>query len=174
MGLPFQEKFMNPNDILRRIRFVFDINDSTMMDIFGLAGSEVTRAEVSDWLKQDESPEFKKLTDSQLASFLNGFIIKNRGKKEGPIPVPEAELNNNIVFRKLKIALNFQEHDVLEVMNLAGFPIGKHELSALFRKADHKNFRPCQDQMLRNFLNGLQLKFRSEPNSPLSDTVLPS
>ncbi len=154
---------MTPNDIFRRIRFVFNFNDDTMMAIFGLAGCEVSRAEVSDWLKQDEKPDFKALTDIQLATFLNGLIIKNRGKKEGPSPEPEATLNNNIVFRKLKIALNFQEQDILEVMQLAGFPIGKHELSALFRKADHKNYRACQDQMLRNFLNGLQKKIRPAP-----------
>jgi uncharacterized protein YehS (DUF1456 family) len=159
---------MTPNDIFRRIRFVFNFNDSTMMSLFALAGCEVTRAEVSDWLKQDDKPDFKEISDTQLATFLNGLIIKNRGQKEGPLPVPESVLNNNIVFRKLKIALNFQEQDILEVMQLAGFPIGKHELSALFRKADHKNYRPCQSQMLRNFLNGLRLKFRTD--IPVSET----
>lgn len=162
---------MTPNDIFRRVRFVFNFNDDTMMAIFGLAGTEVTRAEVSDWLKQDDKPEFKALTDTQLAIFLNGLIIKKRGKKDGPSPVPETTLNNNIVFRKLKIALNFQEQDILEVMQLAGFPIGKHELSALFRNADHKNYRTCQDQMLRNFLNGLQIKFRLAPTTPPSPTL---
>ena len=151
---------MNNNDILRRLRFAFDFNDSTMMNIFALADSQVTREQISDWLKQDDRPEFKELSDAEFATFLSGLIIKNRGKKEGTAAAPETVLNNNIVFRKLRIALEFNDVDVIEVMKLAGFPIGKQELSALFRNPEHKNYRKCQDQMLRNFLKGLQLKFR--------------
>lgn len=151
---------MNNNDILRRIRFAFDFNDSTMISIFGFADSAVTREEISAWLKQDDNPDFREIDDKQMALFLSGLIVKNRGKREGPAFVPESVLNNNIVFRKLRIALGFNDVDVIQVMKLAGFPIGKQELSALFRNPEHKNFRQCQDQMLRNFLKGLQLKFR--------------
>ena len=151
---------MTNNDIFRRIRFVFDFNDSTMIAIFGLADNVVTREQISGWLKQDEKPGFMELNDTQMAIYLNGLIIKNRGKKEGASFEPESVLNNNIVFRKLRIALELNDVDVIEVMKLAVFPIGKQELSALFRKPGHKNYRQCQDQMLRNFLKGLQLKFR--------------
>ena len=61
---------------------------------------------------------------------------------------------------KLKIALNLKAEDVLAIMNLAEFHLSKHELSAFFRKADHKHYRECKDQILRNFLKGLQLKYR--------------
>ena len=159
---------MTNNDIFRRIRFVFDFNDSTMIELFGLADSVVTRGQISDWLKQDDKPEFKELSDIQLATFLNGLIVKKRGKKEGSSFEPESVLNNNIIFRKLRIALEFNDVDVIEVMKSAGFPIGKQELSALFRKPDHKNYRKCQDQMLRNFLKGLQIKFR--PMAPGSES----
>lgn len=151
---------MTNNDVFRRLRFAFDFNDSTLISIFGLADDVVTRAQVSDWLKQDDNPDFKELDDARMALFLNGLIIKNRGKKDGPAFAPETVLDNNIIFRKLRIALEFNDVDVIAVMNLAGFPIGKQELSALFRKPGHKNYRKCQDQMLRNFLKGLQLKFR--------------
>jgi uncharacterized protein YehS (DUF1456 family) len=150
------------NDVLRRIRYVFNFSDDTMIEIFGLGSGSVTRAEISDWMKQDDNPDFKKLIDIQLAIFLNGLIVKKRGKKDGPLPAPEAKLNNNIIFRKLKIALDFKEEDVLAALSCAGFPIGKHELSAFFRKSDHKNYRQCQTQILRNFLKGLQLKFRPD------------
>lgn len=153
---------MTQNDIFRRIRFIFNFNDSTMIAIFALAGSVVTREQVSDWLKQDDKPDFKEIADSQLASFLNGLIIKNRGKKEGPAPIGESVLNNNMIFKKLKIALDFKDDDILAVMKSAGFPIGPHELSAFFRKPEHKNFRKCQSQILRNFLRGLQLKYRTD------------
>ncbi len=153
---------MTNNDIFRRIRFIFDFNDSTMMALFKLADCPVTREQVSDWLKQDDKPDFKTLSDNYLAIFLNGLISKRRGKKEGPQPAAENFLNNNMIFRKLKIALDFKDDDILDMMQLASFPVSKHELSAFFRKSDHKNYRNCQTQILRNFLKGLQLKYRAD------------
>ncbi|MBC7450015.1 MAG: DUF1456 family protein [Cytophagales bacterium] len=153
---------MNNNDILRRLRYTFDLNDTKMMDIFAAAGQEVTRAEISDWMKKDDDESYKELYDKQLAVFLNGFIIEKRGKKEGETPVAEKSLNNNIVFRKLKIALNLKDEDILEILLLADMRFGKHELSAFFRKPDQSQFRPCKDQVLRNFIHGLQLKYRPE------------
>lgn len=157
---------MTNNDILRRIRFIFDFSDSTMIAIFGLAEHLTSREQISDWLKKEEDPAFRELSDRQLAIFLNGLIIKNRGKKDGPQAEPESRLNNNIIFRKLKIALDFKDEDILATLELAEFPISKHELSALFRRPDHKHYRECQTQILRNFLKGLQIKYRGD--SPAS------
>ncbi len=151
---------MTNNDILRRIRYTFDFNDSKMIAVFALADHKVTREEISDWLKKDDDPAFQKCSDTQLAIFLNGLINDRRGKKEGPQPKPEKRLNNNIIFRKLKIALNLKAEDILEIMGLADLRMSKHELSAFFRKPDHKNYRDCKDQILRNFLKGVQLKYR--------------
>jgi len=152
---------MNNNDILRRIRYVFDIGDSKMIAIFGKADHEVTRGEISDWLKKDDDPAYQECSDTQLAIFLNGLINDKRGKREGAQAEPEARLNNNIIFMKLKIALNLKAEDVLEILELAEFRISKHELSAFFRKPGHKHYRECKDQILRNFLQGMQLKYRS-------------
>lgn len=152
---------MTNNDVLRRIRYTFNYDDSKMIAIFGLAGLEVTRAEISDWLKKDDDPDFKNCNDVTLATFLNGLIIEKRGKKDGPQPVPETSLNNNIIFRKLKIALNLQAEEVLALIKQADFSMSKHELSAFFRKPDHKHYRKCKDQVLRYFMKGLQLKYRS-------------
>jgi uncharacterized protein YehS (DUF1456 family) len=162
---------MTNNDILRRIRFVFDFSDTQMIDIFAHADLTITREQVSNWLKTDDKPDFQELSDPLFATFLNGFINKKRGKKDGVQPEPEARLNNNIIFRKLKIALDFKEENILEVMQLANFPISKHELSALFRRQDHHNYRECQTQILRNFLKGLQLKLRGNIVDPDGDTT---
>lgn len=147
------------NDILRRLRFTFDLNDTKMMELFAMGGYEASRAEISDWLKKEEDPDFKPLYDPMLAVFLNGFISKMRGKKEGEEPKPEKKLNNNIIFRKLKIALNLKDEDILAILALADFQFGKHELSAFFRKPEQDQYRPCKDQILRNFLHGLQIKY---------------
>jgi len=150
---------MNNNDILRRIRYTFDLEDSKMIEIFRLGNSIVTRAEISDWLKKDDDPAFKGIYDPQLSSFLNGFIVYKRGKKEGVQPVLEKKLNNNIVFRKLKIALNLKDEDILAILELADVKISKHELSAFFRNPSQEQYRLCKDQILRNFLAGMQIKY---------------
>ncbi len=151
---------MTNNDILRRVRYVFDFNDSKMITMFKFADNQVTREQISDWLKKDDDAAYKSCSDMQLAIFLNGLIIDKRGKKEGPQPEPEKKLNNNIIFRKLKIALNLKNEEVLEILRLADLRISKHELSAFFRRADHKHYRVCKDQVLRNFIQGMQLKYR--------------
>lgn len=151
---------MTNNDVLRKVRYTFDYNDDKMMALFASGGQEVTRAELSDWLKKDEDPEWKSLYDKQLAVFLNGFINEKRGKREGEQPVPEKTLNNNIIFRKLKIALNLTDDDIINVLSLVDFKVSKSEISALFRNPNHKHFRMCKDQFLRNFLHGMQLKYK--------------
>ena len=151
---------MTNNDVLRRIRYIFDFNDSKMIKIFGLADYQVTREQISDWLKKDDDPAFQECSDARLAIFLNGLINARRGKKEGPQPKPEQRLNNNIIFRKLKIALDLKAEDILKIMDLANACISKHELSAFFRKPGHKHYRDCKDQILRKFINGVQIKYR--------------
>jgi uncharacterized protein YehS (DUF1456 family) len=153
---------VNNNDVLRRLRYTFDFSDQEVIDLFGAGGLVVTRELISNLLKKDEDPECEPCANVQLSAFLNGLIIKNRGPKEGASSPPplERQLTNNSKLRKLKIALNLKEPDMLELMALSGLPLGRSELSALFRKPDHKHYRECQDQILRHFLRGLQVKHR--------------
>lgn len=151
---------MTNNDIMRRLRYAFNFNDAKMVTIFGLADHKVTRAQVNNWLKNDSDADYQSCNDATFALFLNGLINEKRGKKEGAQPAPEQSLNNNIIFRKLKIALDLKDDDIIELMDLADLRISKHELSAFFRKQDHKHYRECKDQILRNFLKGVQLKLR--------------
>jgi uncharacterized protein YehS (DUF1456 family) len=153
---------MTNNDILRRIRFTFNLSDTAMMETFGLGGLEVTRAEISDWLKKDDDPAFQEIRDKEFAIFLNGFIISKRGKKEGELPQAEKSLNNNIIFRKIKIALNLMDDDVIDIMKSVDLRVSKHEISAFFRKPTQEKYRVCHDQFLRNFLYGLQLKYTGD------------
>lgn len=151
---------MNNNDILRRIRYTFDFNDLTMMRLFDLGGSEATREQISNWLKKDDDPDFQSLHDIKLATFLNGFINEKRGKKEGEQPKPEKRLNNNLILRKLKIALSLKDEDILEMLELSGMTMSKHEISAFFRNPNQSQYRECKDQILRNFIQGMQMKYR--------------
>jgi uncharacterized protein YehS (DUF1456 family) len=147
---------MNNNDVLRRLRYAFDFTDSQMMRLFAHGDYPATREEISAWLKKDDDPDQKKLHDKKLAHFLNGLIIEKRGKREGPPPIAEKSLNNNMIFRKLKIALNYRDEDIIKVFELVEFGVSKHEVSALFRKPTQSQYRECKDQFLRNFIYGLQ------------------
>ena len=153
---------MTNNDILRRIRYVFDFNDAKMMEIFALVDVHVRRGHIIAWLVKDDDPTFEECKDHMLAAFLNGLITDKRGKKDGPVPKPERQLTNNAILMKLKIALNLQSEDMIEISQLAGFTLSAHELSSFMRRSGHRNYRECKDQVLRNFLKGLQIKLRSE------------
>lgn len=153
---------MTNNDILRRIRYTFDFKDSTVVEIFSQADLAVTQGQVTAWLQPEGDKKFAKLNDASFALFLNGLINFKRGKREGETPKPEKKLNNNMVFQKLRIALNLKAEDIIAILQLADFPLSKHELSAFFRKPDNKHYRECKDQILRNFLMGLQYQQRPE------------
>jgi uncharacterized protein YehS (DUF1456 family) len=144
------------------VRYAFDFSDPLMLSIFKLGGYEGNRPELATWLAREGEPDFVLCEDINLSRFLNGLIIKNRGPKDDGIPEPETFLSNNSVLRKLKIALNLQADDVLEILKLNEFTLSKHELSALFRRPEHKNYRECLDQVLRNFLDGMEKRYRKK------------
>ncbi len=152
---------MDNNTVLRSLRYTFDFNDDKMIEVYGLAGLTVSRGEVCAWLKPETESDFKAIYDQQLAGFLNGLIILNRGKKDDKIPPIEKKINNNLVFRKIKIALSLKDNDILDILKLADFKFSKHELSAIFRNPNQSQYKACKDQLLRNFLHGLALKYRS-------------
>nr|WP_320012336.1 DUF1456 family protein [uncultured Desulfobulbus sp.] len=159
---------MKNNEVLRSLRYIFNFSDAKMGSIFALAGHRVTRSQVSEWLRRDDDPAMKCCKDIELAIFLNGLIIEKRGKKEGPSPEPEHRLTNNSIFKKLRIALDLKGNDIQEIMELARFSISEHEITAFFRKPGQNNYRLCKDQVLRNFIRGLQLKYR--PKSTEAET----
>ncbi|SBS26222.1 hypothetical protein MSP8886_00538 [Marinomonas spartinae] len=153
---------MTNNDILRRLRYTFALKDAYVKEVFSAADSTVTRDQIIAWMTKEGEEGYTPMADQELATFLNGFINVKRGKREGEQPIPEKHLNNNAIFMKLRIALNLKAEDILDIMQLAEFNMSKHELSAFFRKPDNKHYRECKDQILRNFILGLQRKFRPE------------
>lgn len=151
---------MTNNDIIRRLRYFFNFSDEKMVEIFTLAEFTVDKNKIKNWLRKDEDPELVAITDKELATFLNGLIIEKRGKREGPMPIAEDPLTNNMILRKLKIALDFKTDDILDLFAAIDKKLSKHELSAFFRNPEHKSYRPCMDQYLRNFLHALQTKYK--------------
>ena len=127
------------NDILRRIRYTFNLTNTAVVDIFAAVEATVKTEQVIAWLTKEGEQEFVKISDTEFATFLNGFINTKRGKREGAQPIPESKLNNNIIFMKLRIALNMKAEDVIATLALVDFDLSKHELSAFSRKVDNKH-----------------------------------
>jgi uncharacterized protein YehS (DUF1456 family) len=168
------ESFVTNNDVLRRLRYTFNFNDQKMIALFNLAKLTVSREQISYWLKKEDDPQVVNCTDVQLATFLNGLIVDKRGERDGESPQPEKRMNNNIVLNKLKIALALRAEDVIDMMSTSGIKMTKPELSAFFRKPDHKHYRACKDQFLRNFIQAIDTKFhvnRPEKFTPNREIV---
>jgi len=152
---------MNHNDVLRSLRYMINVSDAQVVDIIGLSGLTVSADDVATYLKKEEEPGFVRCPDRVMAHFLDGLVIYKRGRDESRPPQPiEVPVTNNTILKKLRVAFELKEEDLHAVLKAANFPVSKPELSALFRKVGHENFRPCGDQLLRNFLKGLTLRVR--------------
>ena len=151
------------NDILRSIRYMLDLGDGKVVEIIQLVDADfaIAKEDVQAFLRKDDDPDYIQCSDRVLAHFLDGLVIYYRGRNEGvPARPVEKRVSNNLVLKKLRVAFELKDADMHQVFADAGFPVSKPELSALFRQPGHKNFRPCGDQMLRNFLKGLTLRVR--------------
>lgn len=149
---------METNYVFYKLRKIFDWNEEKIGDLFKSVNYMVPPPELFAWMKQEQYEGFKVMPDEALAALLNALIADKRGLKDGVIPEPEKILNNNIILRKLKIALTFKDEDIISTLQRADIRIGKAELSAFFRDHKHQHYRPCGDQFLRNFLRGLEQK----------------
>lgn len=170
---------MENNDILIRLRYALDIKNKDMVEVFKLGGVEVTKEEVLKILTKakEESEEEEvvedenhiKCNNKMLESFLNGLITHKRGKQD-PKPEQPAETEpvvqqkdhvNNMLLKKLKVALQLTTEDMLDVLHDGGIVVSKGELGAILRKPGHRNYKECGDNFARKFLKGLAVKYRS-------------
>lgn len=152
------------NDVLRRLRYALAINDTAAISIFKLADYDMDMAYLHAIMKKEEEEGYLPCRDKIITLFLDGLIIKNRGKQEGQKPgelAANARLSNNDLLRKIRIAMRYKDEDIIAILNLAQFRMSKSELSALFRKPDHRNYKPAGDQVVRNLLQGMVKKYRS-------------
>lgn len=146
------------NDILRRLRFALSLDNKATINIFKLVDTDLDEEYLMNMMKREDEPGFLPCRDKTLCLFLDGLIIKNRGKQEGGPPpglMKGKLLSNNDILRKIRIAQSYQQGDMIKLLELGDFSIGKSELTALFRKPDHRSYRPCGDQLLRKFLSGM-------------------
>ncbi len=154
---------MITNDVLRSIRYMLDLSDQKVVDLARLVDPDfaLDKDDVRPLLLKEDEPGHVACSDSVLAHVLDGLIVHRRGRDERQAARPvEARISNNVVLKKLRVAFELTDVDMHQIFADAGFPISKPEMSALFRQAGHRNFRPCGDQLLRNFLKGLTMRVR--------------
>jgi uncharacterized protein YehS (DUF1456 family) len=165
MGVSFHPSTpaMLHNDTLRAIRYMLDLGDAKVVEIVKLADPAylLEKEDVQAMLLREDDPGYQTCSNTMLARFLDGLVIFRRGRDESRPPrPPEKRITNNIVLKKLRVAFELKDVDMHDIFAAAGLPVSKPELSALFRQPEHKNYRECGDQLLRNFFKGLTLRLR--------------
>ena len=75
-------------------------------------------------------------------------------------------MDNNDILKKLRVALSLRNDDIIEILSLVDFEITKGALGDFFRSPDHPGYVEAQDQVLRNFLNGLIIYKRGKLDEP--------
>jgi len=75
-------------------------------------------------------------------------------------------MTNNDILKKLRVALQLRDDEIVEILQLVDFRISKSEIGSFFRNENHPNYKECGDQILRNFLNGLVIHFRGTKENP--------
>ena len=150
---------MTQNDVLKSVRYMLNVSDAKLVEIVALGGFEVTLPEIVSYLKHEEEPGYVAMPQRVMAHFLDGLITHKRGPKPGatgPAPRPELPETNNTVLKKIRVAFELKDEDVIRAIEKPGvLKVSKSELGAFFRKPDHRNYRDCGDQYLRNLLKGL-------------------
>lgn len=130
-------------------------SESKMIEIAALGGASVRPDEMAAYLKREEEPGFIECPQNVMGRFLNGLIYFKRGRDESRPPLSPELPTNNVVLKKVRVAFMLKDEDIIQLLESVDFKISKGEVSALFRRDDHPNYRECGDQLLRNFLKGL-------------------
>ena len=149
------------NDVLRSLRYLLDVSDARLEAFCHLADYPVEPGLISACLLREENAGYRACPDVLLAHVLEGLVFHKRGKDDSRPRLPvEKRLSNNLILKKLRVAFTLRDDDIQAILQTADLPMTKAELGALFRAPEHKHYRECGDQILRNFLRGLTLRER--------------
>jgi len=147
---------ISTNEILYRIKKALNLSNEEMMEAYRLEGYTMEMSRLDALLKRRQDKNFQLCSYEELGVFLDGLVTLKRG----PSPkkneeAEDIELTNNLILKKLRIALELKEAEVEIIFGLADVVLTKQQLASLFRKEGHKNFKECSDALLMAFLEGL-------------------
>jgi len=147
---------------MKSVRYTLEIKNKEVLQMIQAGGVKLTILDVVNLLKNEEDEEYLGCSAKTIHAFLDGLILQRRGPSDGPAKkFPTSTIDNNTILRKLRIAFEMRDTDLIATIESVGLRISKSELSSLFRAPSHKHFMKCGDQFLRNFLKGLTHRFRS-------------
>ena len=147
---------ISTNEILYRIQKALNLSLEEIIEAYKLENYKMLEPHLKDILKRRQDKGFMLCSYEELGVFLDGLVTLKRGaspKKENSDEV--VELTNNLILKKLRIALELKEAETEIIFGLADVTLSKQELKSLFRKEGHKNFKACSDALLMSFLEGL-------------------
>ena len=161
---------MTNNDILKRLRYALDLGDFSVVEMTKRGGREISSLDLTAYYRKEDEEGYRNCSNAVLNSFLDGLILKKRGPRPESQSGVSGEIKNSVkrtavprnndVMKKLKIAFELKDDEIVEIFKSIDFKISKSEINALFRRSNHKNFRECGDQILRNFIQGLTKAYR--------------
>ena len=147
---------MKTNDILYKIQKALNLSQKEILEAYKLAEYKMDATHLDSLLKRRQDEGSKLCSYEELGLFLDGFVILKRGPSPKKSNNDEAvELTNNLILKKLRIALELKEAETEIIFSLGEAELSKQQLASLFRKEGHKNFKECSDELLMAFLDGL-------------------
>ncbi len=146
---------MTNNYILTSIMASLKLNKVDILKSYKLVDKKITQDDVDDILREPNDEKFILLSDEGFELFLNGFIVYKRGPSDKKTKKQKIYFSNNIILKKLKIALDLKDEDIIEIFKNDSLDITKSQLSAYFRRDGHINYRKCSDSLLKRFIKGM-------------------
>jgi uncharacterized protein YehS (DUF1456 family) len=147
---------LKTNDILYKIQKALSLTSEDILKAYELESYKMDLEHLNSLLKKRQDRGFKLCSYEELGVFLDGLVTLKRGpspKKNNEDEV--VELTNNLILKKLRIALELKEAETEIIFSLGEAELSKQQLASLFRKEGHKNFKACSDELLNAFLDGL-------------------
>lgn len=147
---------MKPSIVLNRIKDALRLSKDDILKIYQAEDYEIEESRVEAILKNPSHKKSKNATYEELGVFLDGLIRLNRGEPLKEInDDEEIILDNNLIIKKLKIALNLKSIDIEMIFNLANYPISRSKIRDILRSPKHPKYKLCSDALLDAFLEGL-------------------
>ncbi len=147
---------LSTNEILYRIQQALNLTIDEMLETYKLEDFPMEASHLESLLKRRHDKNFIPATYEELGVFLDGLVTLKRGPSPKKQTDDEAvALTNNLILKKLRVALELKEAETEIIFGLADVELSKQQLASLFRKEGHKNFKACSDELLMAFLEGL-------------------
>jgi len=146
---------ISTNEVLYRIQQSIHLTQDEMLKAYELENYVMERSHLASLLKRRQDKDFMLCSYEELGVFLDGLVTLKRGPSSKKKDEEVVELSNNLILKKLRIALELKEAEIEIIFGLADIELSKQQLSSLFRKEGHKNFKICSDELLMAFLEGL-------------------